>query len=194
MSRLQESFKDVKYIIIDEYSMLGQVTFGCIDRRCKQITGNGDQPFGGISLILTGDPGRLPPVADKPLYYAKPNNNMKEQGYLAYRMFDKVIKLTVNQCVQGADLNQVKFRELLLRLRRGESTIDDWNLLLTRQPTNIPHLTEFDDATRLLFSDEEVAKYSHEQLNKLLQPVANISANHSSSLAKKKLAQMKCMV
>lgn len=156
LSRLQESLKDVKYIIIDEYSMLGQVTFGWIDKRHKQITGNGDQPFGGISLLLTGDPGQLLRVAENPLYHAKPNNDMKEQGFVAYRMFEKVIKLTVNQRVQGADLNQVKFRELLLRLRRGESTIDDWNLLLTHQPTNIPDLTEFDDATRLFFSNEEV--------------------------------------
>jgi hypothetical protein len=26
------------YILIDEYSMLGQVTFGWMDKRCKQAT------------------------------------------------------------------------------------------------------------------------------------------------------------
>lgn len=82
-------------------------------------------------------------------------------------------------------MNKVKIRQLLLRLRQGESTIDHWNLLLTRQLTNSPDLTEFDDATRLFFNNDEVAKYNHEQLNKLLQPVANISANHSSSLTQK---------
>ena len=67
LCRLQESVNNIGYIIIDEYSMLGQVTFGWIDKRCKQATGYNDKVFGGKSLILTGDPGQLPPVADKPL-------------------------------------------------------------------------------------------------------------------------------
>ena len=77
--------------------MLGQVTFGWVDRCCKQATGYNDRVFGGKSLVLTGDPGQLPPVADKPLYHTKPSNAVGEQGYQAYHMFDKVVKLTVNQ-------------------------------------------------------------------------------------------------
>lgn len=30
--RLQESLNDIDYIVIDEYSMLGQVTFGWVDK------------------------------------------------------------------------------------------------------------------------------------------------------------------
>ena len=63
--RLQESLNGVEYIIIDEYSMLGQITFGLVDKRCKQATGCNHQVLGGKSLILFGDPGQLPPVADK---------------------------------------------------------------------------------------------------------------------------------
>ena len=64
LCRLQENLNDIEYIITDEYSMLGQVTFRRIDRRCKQTTGCNDKVFGGKSLILTGHPGQLPPVAD----------------------------------------------------------------------------------------------------------------------------------
>ncbi|XP_046856300.1 ATP-dependent DNA helicase PIF1-like [Xenia sp. Carnegie-2017] len=60
--------------------MLGQVTFGWIDKRCKQATGCYAKVFGGISLILTDDPGQLPPVADKPLYHAKPSSTVGEQA------------------------------------------------------------------------------------------------------------------
>ena len=73
----------------------------------------------------------LPPAADKPLYHDKPSNTVGEQGYQACHMFDKVIKLIVNQRVQGMTSEQVQSRELLLRLRKGESTVDDWKLLLT---------------------------------------------------------------
>ena len=52
--------------------MLGQVTFGWIDRCCKQETGLFDKELGGKPLILIGDPAQLPPVGDKPLYHDKP--------------------------------------------------------------------------------------------------------------------------
>lgn len=183
--RLQQSLNGIDYIIIDEYSMLGQITFGWIDKRCKQASGFHDKLFGNKSLILCGDPAQLPPVADKPLYHAIPTNSIGEQGYLTYKMFDKVVKLNVNQRVQGDNPEQTQFRELLLRLRKGESTLDDWKLLLTRQPTNVDNLVEFSDATRLFYSNQEVGNYNHEQLTKLQQPVAQISARHSSAAAKK---------
>ncbi|CAB4038647.1 ATP-dependent DNA helicase pif1 [Paramuricea clavata] len=117
--------------------MLGQVTYGWIEKRCKQATGSFDKVFGGKSLILTSYPGQLPPVANKSLYHAKPSNAVGEQGYQAYHMFDKVVKLNANQRVQGMTSEQVQFRDLLLRLRKGDSTVDDWKLRLTRQPSNV---------------------------------------------------------
>ena len=94
--RLQESLHDIDYIIIDEFSMLGQVTFGWIDRRLKQSSGLQDKLFGNKLVILCGDPAQLPPVADKPLYHAIPTNDVGGQGYLTYKMFDDVVKLNVN--------------------------------------------------------------------------------------------------
>ena len=100
--RLQNKLKGIAYIIIDEYSMLGQTMLGWIDRRCRQATGISDEVFGHFSIILFGDPAQLPPVADKPLYHSKPTSSLGEQGHLAYLMFTKVIKLSVNQRVQGS--------------------------------------------------------------------------------------------
>ncbi len=183
--RLQNNLKGITYIIIDEYSMLGQTMLGWIDRRCRQATGISDELFGGLSLILLGDPGQLPPVADKALYHSKPTCFIGEQGHLAYLMFTNVIKLSVNQRVQGTNPEQIQFRDLFMRLRTGECTEQDWKLLLTRQPTNVPNVSEFQDATRLYFSNEEVANYNFEKLSALHQPIARINARHSSDLAKK---------
>ena len=148
---------------------------------------------GGKSVILTGDPGQLPPVADKPHYHGKPSNAVGEQGYQAYRVFSKVVKLTVNQRVQGITSEQVQYRDLLLRLRKGESTVDDWKLLLTRQPSNITNLCEFEHATRLFYSNQQVAYYNHEQLIQLEQPTAHINARHSSAKAKSTCPLMICL-
>ncbi|XP_068687691.1 ATP-dependent DNA helicase pif1-like [Montipora foliosa] len=120
--RLQNNLKGIAYIIIDEYSMLGQTMLGWIDRCCRQATGISDEVFGHLSIILFGDPAQLPPVADKPLYHSKP----------------------------------------------------------------ISSLVEFQDATRLYFSNEEVANYNVEKkLSALQHPIACVNARHSSDLAKK---------
>ncbi|XP_028394482.1 uncharacterized protein LOC114518676 [Dendronephthya gigantea] len=170
---------------VDEYSMLGQNTFGWIDKRCKEATGHHGHVLGGKSFILTGDPGQLPPVADKALYHPKPSTAIADQGYQTYRTFEKVVKLTVNQRVQGASIEQRQFRDLLMRLRVGDSSSTDWEMLLTRQPANISDLTQFDDATRLFYSNDQVASYNHDQLIKLQQPIAVINAYHSSITGKK---------
>ena len=179
--RLQNNLKGIAYIIIDEYSMLGQTMLGWIDRRCREATGISDEVFGHLSIILFGDPAQLPPVADKPLYHSKPTSSIGEQGHLAYLMFTNVIKLSVNQRVQGSNPEQSQFRELRMRLRTGDCTEQDWKLLLTRQPTNAPNLVEFQDATRLYFSNEEVANYNVEKLSALQHPIACVNARHSSA-------------
>ena len=156
-----------------------------IDRRCRQATGISDEVFGGLSIILFGDPGQLPPVADKPLYHSKPTSSVGEQGHLAYLMFNNVIKLSVNQRVQGTNPEKSQFRDLLMRPRTGDCTEQDRKLLLTRQPSNTTNLTEFQNATRQYFSNEEVASYNFEKLSTLHNPIARVNARHSSDLAKK---------
>ena len=96
--------------------------------------------------------GLLPPVADKPLYHSKPSGVIGEQGHLAYLMFDKVVKLTENQRVQGSNPDQVSFKLLLERLRDGDSTREDWQQLLSRLPSAATNLSEFENAMRLFYS------------------------------------------
>ena len=101
---LQEKLSSVDYILIDEYSMLGQRTFGWVDKRCRQLSGAKENLFGGKSIILIGDPAQLPPVSDKPLYHAKPSHPVGEQGYYVYMMFNHVVTLTVNRNSNGYHL------------------------------------------------------------------------------------------
>lgn len=157
--RLQDRLHHIKYILIDEYSMLGKTLLGWIDKQCRQATGQQDEIFGGKSIILVGDPAQLPPVADKPLYHTKPSGPIR------------LIRLSVNQRVQGSDTTQVAFKQLLM-------------LLLSRQPSLVANLNEFDDAIKLFYGNDEVAEYNHQQLLKLSRPVACIQAHHSSSTAK----------
>lgn len=103
-------------------------------------------------------------------------------------MFDTLVKLTINQRVQGYSPEQVKFRDLLMRLRTGDCNQDDWNLLLTRQQPKVKNITEFKGAIRLYYSNEDVANYNFQKLSELQQPIARMNAIHSSPAAKKNLS------
>ena len=151
--------------------MLGQTLLGWIDKRCRQATGQQDKVFGNVSIILIGDPAQFPPVTDKPLYHSKPGV-IGEKGHLAYLMFDKVVKLTENQHVQGSNPNQVSFKLLLERLRDGDSTQEDWQQLLSRQPSTVTNLSEFENAMRLFYGNDQVATYNYDQLLKLHEQIA----------------------
>jgi hypothetical protein len=56
---LQDKFKNCKFLIIDEFSLLSQVMIAKIDARLRQMKPEIDLNFGGISVILAGDPAQL---------------------------------------------------------------------------------------------------------------------------------------
>ena len=155
---------------------------GWIDRRCRQGTGNFDLPFGGISIILVGDIAQLPPVLDKVLYHKKPDDEIATTGFCVYNEFDKVVKLTKNERSKGEDSNQKRFRQVLLNIHNGNSTEDDWDLLLTRTPASIKNVINSEEYA---FSNEKVANINYEALQSLNVPIAQVNARHSSPAAAK---------
>ena len=86
-SATQDNLNSVAYLIIGEYSFVGQNLFGWIDSRCRQTSGKADEPFGGFSIILFGDIAQLPPVGDKPLYHSVPKSEKKLRDSLCIMNF-----------------------------------------------------------------------------------------------------------
>ena len=68
LQRLQLRLNGNKFLIVDEMSMIGHKMLSWFDNRLQSGTGHQDVPFGGMSIILMGDFGQLPPVGDKPIY------------------------------------------------------------------------------------------------------------------------------
>ena len=184
LKQLQQQFEKIQCIVIDEFSMLGQAMFGWVDNRLRQATAKTDELLGGISVILTGDLAQLPPVGDKSLYHTSPTSQIGQQGQFVYHLFNKVVLLTENNRVTGNDVNQTRFLELQHCLRTGDSTEDDWKLLMTRQQSAVDNLKDFDDSIRLFFNNDSVAAYNNSKLESLNQPVACINARHSTTYAK----------
>jgi len=102
-----------------------------------------------------------------------------------YTNFDKVIILEslMRQTNPDNDPDQAHFMELLPRLRNGESTREDWELLIKRFPTQT-NQKEFEVATRIFNDNESVNYYNIDQLKKCNQPVCLIRATNSGSRGK----------
>ena len=59
---LQHAWRDVRYLIIDEISMVSKTQLQNASKRLQEVTGKRGVPFGGLSVITVGDFYQLPPV------------------------------------------------------------------------------------------------------------------------------------
>lgn len=102
-----------------------------------------------------------------------------------YKKFETVATFEINKRARGTDDEQQRFRGLQIRARDGNSTFEDWNLLLSRQPDNVTDKTNFQNmAVRLSFGNENFAKDNYERLQQLQETVVQINAHHSNPRAK----------
>ena len=130
LSTLQHKLKEICYLIVDEVSMLGQNMMVWVDKRLRQATSHLDVPFGGISVILIGDFAQLPPVGDRPLFAPEGEGS---HGHTMYSLFTNVVILDHVVRQSGTSTESKQFREILMRLRDGQSTESDWTTLNTHQ-------------------------------------------------------------
>lgn len=57
--------RNIHTIVIDEVSMVSADQMDSLDRNLRFITGNRMEAFGGIQIVMFGDPYQLPPVVTK---------------------------------------------------------------------------------------------------------------------------------
>lgn len=136
LGAIQSRFKDVKYLFIDEKSMIHLKILSWIDQRCRQIfPASCDLIFGGLSIILCGDFRQLPPVGGRPLYFSdfeKLKNPDELIGFHLYGKFRTTLELNVLQRQQGDDENALLFRSLLEHFRNRMVDIKDFTSLSQR--------------------------------------------------------------
>ena len=186
LSKIQQSLAGVEYLIIDEMSMVGRKMFGQVDKRLHQVFPHqSDQVLGGCSVLLFGDFGQLPPVMDLPLYTTSTSSVLSDIGASGYQSFNRAVVLDQIMRQAGQDPSQVLFREILLRLRNGEVTEDDWKHLMTRTPAQVSDTSPFDTALHLFPTVEAVVEHNVSKLHTCGQPIATIKAVHSGPNASK---------
>ena len=85
------------------------------------------------------------------LYYNEPQDEVSLEGYLAYCSFSKVVALPGNnRTCDGSS----EFNHLLMNIRDGCCTQDDWKMLLSRDPMVLDlHDTVKENFMKLAFTN-----------------------------------------
>lgn len=187
LREFQLAMSPVKFLICDEYSMVGSKIYGKIDQRCRDgKPQNSNEIFGGLFVYIIGDIKQLPPVMDRAPYSKGLTNGIGLNGQMAYKSFEHCIILGQSQRQAGTNPDQIYFRELLDRLSFGQSSLEDWKKLSTRSISKVNNYqSEFKDAIRLFPTRELVNNYNSLKLREIGEPVVKINAKHNNPTASK---------
>ena len=104
---------------------------------------------------------------------------LSDQGSAAYQLFDRAIVLKQVMRQSRQDPDQVRFRDILLRLRDARLTISDWEQPMKQTPAEVTKLEPFTNALHLQPTIEAVVEHNVTRLRTSGHPVATIKAVHS---------------
>jgi ATP-dependent DNA helicase PIF1 len=186
LSSLQARLRAIRYIIIDEKSMVGLRLLAYIDFRLREaFPSQQDEFFGGRSILLLGDFYQLPPVKEKPIFLDDTLSNVVDiKGRNAYLQFNKTVVL--RQVVRQQGNDQAAFRVALEGLRSCCPSVDNWQVLCTRVQSalSIAEVKSFDEAIRIFPTNAQVKQQNMEHLERLGLPCIQIDAKNSPAKAK----------
>ena len=138
MLEFQRSMEGVDFILVDEFSMVGQHMLGmmsirgghAVEGRRREQGGRHHQGlFGGLSVIFVGDPLQLPPVGASAMWSVPPTaRGQGALGLQAWNGFNQAVELT--RVMRQLGPEQAAFRATLLRVAEG--TQGDVDMVLLR--------------------------------------------------------------
>lgn len=155
---LRAKLFDLKFIIIDEISMVGCDFLLEIHNRLTEIFGT-YEAFGGLSVIAVGDMYQLPPVFQK-FIFETPTDIM---AALAQPLWPKFSFMELTEIMRQAD--DKSFSELLNRLRVGQHTAEDVRILQSRSVKEDDPL--LDSMPHVYVTRAKVNDYNVQKLNNL---------------------------
>ena len=180
LAELQRDLRDCVILFIDEVSFVSQSMLYAVHMRCCQARPhcNGEL-FGGIAVVLCGDPTQLPAPGDAALY-CKPGPTVEQaQGWKLYQSFDTNFVLTRSMRQDGAA--NAEFRAQLKRLATGRFRRTDWVAWslrcydrLSKEERNLFYET----ATLLCARKKDSVVFNLDGLRRTEQPLLAMRADH----------------
>ena len=180
LAELQRDLRDCRVIIIDEVSFVGQAMLYAVHMRCCQARPHSSEElFGGIAVVLCGDPTQLPSPSDTALY-CKPGNTAEQaQGWRLYQKFDTNFVLERSMRQDGPA--NAEFRAQLKRLAVGTFRMDDWIAWSERCYDTLPEEERslfYESSTLLCARNKDSTAFNLDGLRRTEQPMLVMRATH----------------
>ena len=157
------------------------------------LQGAVDLPFGGLPIAWCGDPGQLPPVGGLSPWCPRTTDNkqitgLALKGYYLWKAIKNVIMLKQIRRQTGW------FGQMLLRLRDGKCTKEDWttlNLKCAQQNLSQERINEFisPNSIWLFNTNADNHKHNAKMIQQLHKPILRINAHHDVAKSKEKTTQ-----
>jgi len=133
--QIRTTLQGLKLLIIDEISMVSSLTLLYIHLRLTEIMSN-NQPFGGISIVCTGDFLQIQPVKGNQVFQPVTGREAKQRlgaiSSVALWETFSYDELTINMRQQGDSV----YADLLANARHGAINDTEYALLETRCISN----------------------------------------------------------
>ncbi len=120
---LRRLLNTIETLVIDEVSMVNADLLDAIDRSLRQARGRKDEPFGGVQVILFGDPYQLAPVpgeGDERAYFS---DHYRSLWFFDARVWDET-DLTIYELGQIHRQSDREFTWMLNAVRHGSVTAE----------------------------------------------------------------------
>ena len=131
LNTLRSKLENLTLIIIDEISMVGSDMLLTIHKRLEDIKGvhGEDVFFGNVCILAVGDLYQLPPIGQPQIYQPARRNPLASIGCSLWK--DRFMLHELDEVMRQRD--DQSFAELLCRVRVGECTPDDIEILKSRE-------------------------------------------------------------
>ena len=148
LAQVKERLQGVRYVFLDEVSMLSCRDMYLISARLARVMNNVDAPFGGLNFIFAGDFAQLPPVIghEHASLYSRSvgmkATSLRDQeaaiGKALWHQVTTVVILRQNMRQRMQSAEDVRFREALANMRYKACTPSDIAFLKTRISSELP--------------------------------------------------------
>jgi ATP-dependent exoDNAse (exonuclease V) alpha subunit len=159
--RVRDALKSLDVLVIDEISMVSADLMDAMDTMLRTARGKNKGPFGGVQVVMFGDPYQLPPIGAKPHEdgYSFLKENYRSDWFFDAKVWSesKLLRYELNENFRQHD---DKFIEILNAIRDGSVTqemLDTLNQAGNRYPEN-------QDAIRLSGINAKVNNYNSSRL------------------------------
>jgi ATP-dependent DNA helicase PIF1 len=120
---LRKLLNAIDTLVIDEVSMVNADLLDAIDRSLRQARQKPNDAFGGVQLVLFGDPYQLAPVpgdADERAYFA---DRYRSMWFFDARVWDDA-ELRIFELATIHRQHELEFKQLLTAVRHGAVTAE----------------------------------------------------------------------